>query len=140
MRGHRRVWVAVGSTLAGFVLVGTAVQPALASTATLVNESFTGSSTTSANWVKPAATDSGGTNDACLTAGDGSGPVPGCGDTAGSQAGLQLTTNLQSQEGGLVYDSSVPSSLGLDVTFDSYQYDSSVNGPAERDCLLPSRL
>ena len=49
----------------------------------------------------------------------------------GSQAGLQLTTNLQSQEGGLVYDSSVPSSLGLDVTFDSYQYDSSVNGPAD---------
>ncbi len=35
-----------------------------------------------------------------------------------------------SQEGGLVYGSSVPSSLGLDVTFDSYQYDSG-NGPAD---------
>src|SRR5450755_4709081 len=99
MRGHRRVWVAVGSTLAGFVLVGTAVEPALASTATLVNESFTGSSTSSPNWVLPTA--SGTTNDACLTAGDGSGPVPGCSDNSGPQAGLQLTTNIQSQEGGL---------------------------------------
>ncbi len=36
--------------------------------------------------------------------------------------GCKLTTNDISQEGGLAYSSSVPSSLGLDVTFDSYQY------------------
>ena len=129
MRGHRRVWVAVGSTIAGFVLVGTAAQPALALGSPLVSETFTGTSTSSPNWVVP--TPSGATNDACLTAGDGSGPVPGCGDAAGSQAGLQLTTNEIGQEGGLVYSSSVPSSLGLDVTFDSYQYDPTVGGPAD---------
>ena len=99
MRGHRRVWGLVGSTLAGFVLVGTAVQPALASTTTLVNESFTGTSTSSANWVLPTA--SGTTNDACLTAGDGSGPVPGCSDSAGSQGGLQLTTEYDKSEPGV---------------------------------------
>jgi hypothetical protein len=126
MRGHRRVWVAVGSTFAGFVLVGTAAQPALALGSPLVSETFTGSSTSSPNWVLPTPP-----NDACLTAGDGSGPVGGCGDTKGSQAGLQLTTNIQGQEGGLVYGSSVPSSLGLDVTFNSYQYDPTVGGPAD---------
>ena len=129
MRGHRRVWVAVGSTIAGFVLVGTAVQPALALGSPLVSETFTGTSTSSPNWVLP--TTSGTSNDACLTDGDGSGPVPGCGDAGGSQAGLQLTTNVIGQEGGLVYSSSVPSSLGLDVTFNSYQYDPTVGGPAD---------
>jgi hypothetical protein len=120
MRGHRRVWLAVGSTFAGFVLVGTAAQPALALGSPLVSETFTGTSTSSPNWVLPTA--SGPSNDACLTGGDGTGPVGGCA-TAGGKDGLQLTTNEKSHEGGLVYSSSVPSSLGLDVTFDSYQYD-----------------
>ena len=119
MRGHRRVWLAVGSTLSGIALVWTAAGPAAATTATLVNESFTGTSTSSPNWVLPTA--SGTTNDACLTDGHGSGPVGGCA-TPGEQAGLQLTTADTSKEGGLVYKSSVPSSLGLDVTFNSYQY------------------
>ena len=129
MRGHRRVWLAVGSTLAGFVLVGTAVQPALAVGSTLVSEPFTSNATTSPNWVLPTA--SGPTNDACLTAGDGTGPVPGCGESAGTQAGLQLTPQQGGLEGGLVYGSSVPSSLGLDVTFNSYQYATQVGSGAD---------
>jgi hypothetical protein len=36
--------------------------------------------------------------------------------------GLQLTNDDFSREGGLAYSSSVPSSLGLDVSFNSYQY------------------
>lgn len=120
MRGHRRVWLAVGSTLSGFILVGLGAASAGAATSTLVNELFTGTSTTSPNWVLPAAS-TGASNEACLTLGDGTGPVGGCA-TAGSQAGLQLTTDNGGREGGLVYSSSVPSSLGLDVTFDSYQY------------------
>src|ERR1019366_60249 len=115
MRGRRRVWLAVGSTLSGFGLVAVAALPAAATGTTLVSESFIGASTSSPNWVLP--TPSGTTNDACLTAGDGSGPVPGCSDSAGLQAGLQLTTDAQGQEGGLAYSSSVPSALGLDVTF-----------------------
>jgi hypothetical protein len=120
MRGRRRVWLAVGSTLSGLILVGTAAQPAVAATAQLVNESFAGMHTTSPNWVLP--TPSTTANDACLTDGDGTGPVGGCGDTAGDVGGLQLTTDDYDQEGGLAYSSSVPSSLGLDVTFNSYQY------------------
>ena len=118
MRGRRRVWLAVGSTLSGFVLVGVAAAgPAAA--ATLVSEPFTGLS--APDWVKPAAVS--GNNDACLTGGDGTGPVGAC-DTAtkGTQPGLELTTNDTGQEGGLAYSSSVPSFLGLDVTFNSYQY------------------
>jgi hypothetical protein len=124
MRGRRRVWLAVGSTLSGFALVWTAAQPAVADTATtLVNEPFTGT-TTSSTWVLPDASTTSASNDACLSA-DGAStsatPVPGCTD-AGSQAGLQLTTAKTNQEGGLAYSSSVPTSQGLDVRFDSYQY------------------
>jgi hypothetical protein len=125
MRGHRRVWLAVGSTLAGFVLVGTAVQPALAVGSTLVNEPFTGSTTSSANWVLPTASVNE-TNTACLTgsADTTQTPIPGCA-SAGAASGLQLTTNDNDQEGGVAYISSVPSSLGLDVSFDTYQYTGS---------------
>jgi hypothetical protein len=122
MRGRRRVWLAVGSTLSGIALVWTAAGPAAAATATLVNEPFTGTTTSSPNWVLP--TPSTTTNDACLSASGAvptATPVPGCG-TTDTQPGLQLTTADNTKEGGLVYSSSVPSSLGLDVTFDSYQY------------------
>jgi hypothetical protein len=124
MRGHHRVWLAVGSTLSGVILVGLAAGPAAASTSTLVNESFTGTSTSSSQWVLPATP--GTTNQACLTNGNGTGPVGGCA-TSGLAAGLQLTPDDYSQEGGVVYGSSVPSSLGLDVTFDSYQYSASTD-------------
>jgi hypothetical protein len=122
MRARRRVWLAVGSTLSGFVLVGTAATSASAATATLVNESFLGASTTSPNWVLPAASVSE-TNTACLTGSTNTSqaPIRGCA-SAGGVAGLQLTTNGLNQEGGLAYNSSVPSSLGLDVTFNTYQY------------------
>jgi hypothetical protein len=132
MRGHRRVWLAVGSTVSGFVLVATAAQSAVAATATLVNEPFTGTTTSSPNWVAPAPS-TGLVNDACLSASGAlatSTPVPGCTTTAGTQPGLQLTTNALNQEGALAYSSSVPSSLGLDVTFTSYQYDT-MNSPAD---------
>ena len=125
MRGHRRVWLAVGSTLSGIALVWTAAGPAAAATATLVNESFAGPTTNSPNWVKPAATP-GAVNDACLTGGDGTGPIPAC-VNPGPVGGLQLTTDDYSQEGGLAYKSSVPSSLGLDVSFNSYQYSTDPN-------------
>lgn len=97
---------------------------ASAGTATLVNESFTDATTTSLNWVRPPSSDPAAHNEACLTGSSdpAATPVPGCGATTGAQAGLQLTTSGQGKEGGLAYTSSVPSSLGLDVTFDSYQY------------------
>lgn len=99
---------------------------AAASPMTLVTESFTSASTTSANWVLPAASGSAAANDACLTAGTDTSqlPVPGCAQGAsGTVPGLQLTTNGFNQEGGLAYGLSVPTSQGLDVTFTTDQYD-----------------
>src|SRR5450432_167323 len=119
----RRVWLAVGSTVAAGVLIANPGMSAMAATAQLVDEPFTGATTSSAHWVLPAASVAE-TNDACLTgsANTGQTPIPGCAATGGPTAGLQLTTNQLTQEGGLAYSSSVPSSLGLDVRFNSYQY------------------
>jgi hypothetical protein len=96
---------------------------AAASPSTLVQESFTSSTTTSPNWVLPAASGAVAANDACLTGSDNTSqtPIPGC-TVSGSVPGLQLTINDLSQEGGLAYGLSVPTSQGLDVTFDSNQY------------------
>lgn len=82
-------------------------------------------------------TSSGGINDACLTAGTfennqpGSEPsdnssIAGCDlgvpDDSNSGA-LQLTPNGRSTAGAVFYNGSVPTSAGLDVTFNAYQYD-----------------
>ena len=125
----RRAWIAIGSTLCGVVLVGGFAAPASASTSTLVNESFTGATTSSPNWTLPTASSSG-TNDACLTASSNTSgtPVPGCSGPIGAESGLQLTTADTFQEGGVSYNSSVPSSLGLDATFTTYQYAGTPTG------------
>jgi hypothetical protein len=125
-----RAMVAIASTVCAFGIVVVAAAPADATTASLVNEPFTGVTTASPDWMLPAST-GGGSNDACLSAAgntSSSTPIPGCGTTAGSQAGLQLTPATTSQEGGVAYSSSVPSSLGLDVSFDTYQYAGSTPG------------
>jgi hypothetical protein len=61
----KRILLAVGSVVGGLLVAVGAQAPAIASTAQLVNESFTSSAPSSPNWVLPAA--SSGTNDACLT-------------------------------------------------------------------------
>jgi hypothetical protein len=103
---------------------------ALASTAfagqtPIVAETFTNSTTTSSAWVLPTAPV--GVNSACLTAsGDTSQtPIPGCGlgtpDPDGSGA-LQLTNANNSEEGGVAFGQTLPTTRGLDVSFDTYQY------------------
>lgn len=71
------------------------------------------------------------TNDACLTAGtssnqSGGSSIAPCNlstpDASGSGA-LQLTTNSNGQVGAVFYNREIPTSAGLDVTFDTYQYD-----------------
>jgi putative Ig domain-containing protein/lectin family protein len=70
-------------------------------------------------------------NDACLTAGTstnqsgGSSLTPCDLPTADASGGgaLQLTTNGNGQVGAVFYNGAVPTSAGLDVTFDTYQYD-----------------
>lgn len=98
---------------------------AWASSEMLVNESFTGSSMSDSNWSVPSAPN--GANVACLTAGTSTTekPVPGCSSTPIDQSGsgaLQLTPDETGLEGGLAYGLSVPTTDGIDATFDAYQY------------------
>ncbi len=98
---------------------------ALAAQTPIVAETFTHTTTTSTAWVLPAAPV--GVNSACLTAsGDTSQtPIPGCGlgspDPDGSGA-LQLTSANNSEEGGVAFGQTLPTTKGLDVRFDTYQY------------------
>ncbi|MGD0608398.1 MAG: hypothetical protein ABSA53_33030 [Streptosporangiaceae bacterium] len=65
-------------------------------------------------------------NTACLSAsGNASGsPLASCPTSpdAGGSGKLRLTQNITNQEGGVFASTSVPTSQGLDVTFNSYQY------------------
>ncbi|HTX30933.1 MAG TPA: invasin domain 3-containing protein [Solirubrobacteraceae bacterium] len=100
-----------------------AAPSALASNETFVNETFAGATTASPNWIVPSTPT--GTNAVCLTAGTAGGtPVPGCPsatDSPGSGA-LRFTTPTKTEEGGLVYGLSIPTTDGFDATFQSYQY------------------
>jgi len=99
---------------------------ALAAGSPLVSETFAGNSTPSGQWYLPPA-QSGWTNNACLTAGPvvGTSSVPNCAsppDASGAGA-LRLTNNGASQVGAVFYQASLPTSEGLDITFDTYQYN-----------------
>jgi hypothetical protein len=94
-----------------------------------VSETFTGSTTSLSHWTVPAAP-SGHTNIACLTASGATAgtPIPGCQspalDASGSGA-LRFTSTVGGEEGGVAYGLSIPTTQGIDATFDSYQYGSS---------------
>lgn len=76
---------------------------------------------------------SGVLNDACLTAGtdannnSSNSSIVGCEfgmPDAGGSGALQLTnTEANSQVGAVFYNGAIPTSAGLDVTFNTYQYD-----------------
>ena len=101
---------------------------AFAAETPIVAESFTNATTTSTAWTLPAAPT--GTNVACLTASSNASqtPIPGCAlptpDPAGSGA-LRLTDAIGSEEGGVAFTQTLPTTKGLDVTFNSYQYGGS---------------
>lgn len=91
-------------------------------TTPLTTESFTNPSTTSTNWVRPAAP-----NQACLTAATNTAqkPIPACSSSAIDSAGsgtLRLTNNSGNQVGSVFNTVSLPGAQGLDITFNSYQY------------------
>lgn len=76
-------------------------------------------------------------NDACLTAGDGSGgTIPACGksmiatpDGLGAGA-LRLTPATTNQTGAILSNFTFPSNQGLQVTFTTYTYGGSADGTA----------
>lgn len=73
-----------------------------------------------------------GTNAACLSAAGNAtaNPLASCPSATDPQGSgkLRLTSNALTQEGGVFASTSVPTSQGLDVTFNSYQYGSSATG------------
>ena len=93
----------------------------------LSHESFTEPTTLTPNWALPAAPD--GDNTACLTASADTGqtPIPGCGGTAAAagSGALRLTSANYGEEGGIADTLSVPSTDGIDMHFDTFQYGGS---------------
>jgi len=112
--------------LTTFAIV-TALVPtnAMASGSPLVSETFASNSTAAGQWYLPPAET--GTNLACLSAGPAvaTSSVPNCAsppDTSGNGA-LRLTNNGASQVGAVFYQTSLPTSEGVDVTLQTYQYN-----------------
>jgi outer membrane protein OmpA-like peptidoglycan-associated protein len=109
-----------------FVATAAAVTPAVAgaSGVSLLTDTFTNSTLANpASWSLPA-----GSSGVCLTAGTNTSttPVPDCqssgGDANGSGA-LRLTDNAGDQVGTIFSNITLPTADGLDVTWDSYQYN-----------------
>ncbi|RCG27302.1 DUF11 domain-containing protein [Sphaerisporangium album] len=126
-RGVARVALAglLGSVLTGPVNGLTAV-PANAAGSTLFAQTFKENTINADYPVSIPALPTGTTNPVCLTArgSTGSTGLRSCTsstDAPGSGA-LRLTTTTTGQEGGLFGATSVPTSQGLDVTFNLYQY------------------
>jgi hypothetical protein len=121
------VLVAVGLTLA--VVPGTASATTLTP---LSAASFTGTSVPVGQWTLPTAT---GGNQACLTAGPASPStsIVNCSPTSDAAGGgaLRLTTNGNSQVGSVFNTTSLPTSQGLDVTFNAYQFLKASANPAD---------
>lgn len=117
-----RTALAVGTAVSAVALLVT-VAGANVTTTPLAVETFTGA-TTSLQWNLPSTP--GTSNGACLTAGESTGSIPGCDfatpDPSGDGA-LQLTTNQEANSGAVFSPTSIPLNEGVDVTFDSYQYN-----------------
>ncbi|HEY1762777.1 MAG TPA: OmpA family protein [Acidimicrobiales bacterium] len=129
MRLHPLRLLVPFSLIVGGLAVGAAAAPAGATGGTnLLTETFQNSATTSSGWQMPV-----GSSGVCLTAGsDTSGtPIPDCGggspDAEGSGA-LQLTDNAGGAVGTVYNSVALPTSNGLDVTWDSYQFNGTSPG------------
>ncbi|MDX6243676.1 MAG: large repetitive protein, partial [Frankiales bacterium] len=114
-------------------LVLVPVASAYAAVTPLVNQAFTTPTVPNEWYLPPAAT---GTNDTCLTASATTTqlPIPGCNlatvDASGSGT-LRLTPNIVSKVGSTFYQTSLPTSAGLDIKFDTYQYNASTTSGAD---------
>ena len=100
---------------------------AVTSGTSLVTDTFLDASLSQV-WVTPPG-NGGITNSACLTASSNlaEAPVPGCpdnNDSAGSGV-LRLTDSGNGREGGVFFGSAIPTAGGLDMSWDSFQYNGS---------------
>jgi outer membrane protein OmpA-like peptidoglycan-associated protein len=127
----RRTSAAVASLLLSVAAVGfvgnAGATPIPTNGTVLLSDTFAGASVGS-SWVNPPASDASSQNLACLTAGTSTSttPVPGCNlatpDSVGSGA-LLLSPAVNSDEGGTFSNAAIPVASGLDVTFNSYQFN-----------------
>src|SRR5580700_4927023 len=113
--------------LAGADVVAVGMLPAAAATGTvLFNQPFHDNTVDGTAGSLSLPTAPTGTNAACLSAAGNAtaNPVASCPTATDAQGAgkLRLTQNTTSQEGGVFASTSVPTSQGLDVTFNSYQY------------------
>ncbi|QIM17823.1 hypothetical protein G7066_02370 [Leucobacter coleopterorum] len=124
-------FAAVAILSASVAGLGQATPAAAAGGSLLLDESFSGASV-----ADPRAK---ALNDACLTAATGPGPggssnLAQCTRTVGSPTVgvspgyLQLTDDTGGRTGGMVFDRALPSSAGVQVEFDQYQYGTDPNG------------
>jgi len=127
----RRTIISVLAIAAAFVAVVANSPPAGALPPPLVflDEPFTGAQVQiPSQWVRPGLpAGQAGSNVACLTASANTSesPIPGCQspaiDTAPNGT-LRLTSAVVNLDGGASYAGTVPSSQGLDIRFNTYQY------------------
>jgi uncharacterized repeat protein (TIGR01451 family) len=124
-RSGPRLAVVAVLVVAGLTTLAPA-QAAAASGSTLFVQQFNNNTVNSAYPVSVPALPSGSTNPVCLTASGNttSGPPYSC--TANTDANgsgkLRFTSATTGQEGGLFAAASVPTSQGIDATFNTYQY------------------
>ncbi|MCW2931401.1 MAG: hypothetical protein JWM19_2363, partial [Actinomycetia bacterium] len=128
MRARSVIGVAVVAVLVAGISAAVPARVAAASGSTLFVQSFANNTVNSSYPVSLPATPSGakGPNSACLTASGNSGSgvllsCPGNNDSNGSGK-LRLTSTSGFQEGGVFSAASVPTSQGIDATFNTYQY------------------
>jgi len=129
-----KLWTRAVPLLGALLVWSAAVLPAPAAHADqLLIESFTnGTVSQPGDWVSggTGSSISGWPGKSCLTAGTNTGqtPIAGCGlgapDAAGSGA-LRLTAAQGSSAGFALYNKSLPTTGGLDITFDQAQYGGS---------------
>jgi hypothetical protein len=124
--------IVMATIIAMSIGVALVASPASAATTSLISTSFTTNTTGVGQWVLPTAS---GTNQACLTANPTTGAtsIPHCtsgNETAGTGA-LRLTTNVTTQVGSVFNTTSLPATQGLDISFDTYQFDQGSGTPAD---------
>jgi uncharacterized repeat protein (TIGR01451 family) len=119
--------VAVLLAVSGLAAAMTASPPAaFAAGTTLFNQPFHDNTVDGPAGSVAVPASPSGTNAACLSAaGNPSGkPLASCPSStdANGSGKLRLTAATTSQEGGIFASTSIPTSQGLDITFNSYQY------------------
>src|SRR5580658_624055 len=125
---------AVTAVCAGTVMMIPGIAAATVTVTPLTAATFATTTVPTGQWMLPTTVPA---NQGCLTAGTSAAPtsIPECTpttDTSGNGA-LQLTTNSNTEVGTVFNTTSLPSNQGLDVSFNTYQFDPATPPPGGAD-------